>query len=135
MLKIIKKRTPEVIKDYYIEFLYKDDPEAGFMFPATSTGDPDFDKMPPAAKANYERCLTDPALKEPEFVEDERTYMNPAVGLCSCGQEIILDADYQGAVRCDCGKWYNIFGQELKDPEYWERDDDDYCFMACTEDL
>ena len=63
MLKIIKKRTPEVIKDYYIEFLYKDDPEAGFMFPATSTGEPDFDAMPPEAKANYERCLGEFAPK------------------------------------------------------------------------
>lgn len=134
MLKIIKERTPEVIKDRYIEFIYKDDPNAGFMFPATSTGEPDFDSMPPEAKANYERCLGElaPQFEEPEFVKDERTYMHPAVGLCSCGAEVILDAD---AVRCDCGKWYNIFGQELKDPKYWERDDDDYCFMACTEDL
>jgi hypothetical protein len=26
-----------------------------------------------------------------------------------------------GACQCEnCGQWYNIFGQELIDPEYWE---------------
>ena len=135
MLKIIKERTPEVIKDYYIEFLYKDDPNAGFMFPALPTGEPDFEHMPPEAKANYEKCLTDDRLTEAEFIKDEHTYMNPAVGLCSCGKEVILDGGYQGAVQCDCGKWYNLFGQSLIDPKYWYRDEDDYCFMSDTEYL
>jgi hypothetical protein len=28
-------------------------------------------------------------------------------------------------MRCEkCGQWYNLFGQALVDPEYWE--DDDY---------
>lgn len=26
-----------------------------------------------------------------------------------------------GDTQCDgCGQWYNAFGQELKDPEFWE---------------
>lgn len=28
-----------------------------------------------------------------------------------------------GACQCPkCGKWYNIFGQALLDPEFWEDD-------------
>lgn len=135
MLKIIKERTPETIIDYYLEFLYKDDPHAGYMFPANLDGTPAFDKMSKRAKANYESCLTDDRFMEPEFYTEEHTYMNPAVGRCSCGAEVVLDSDYAGAVRCDCGKWYNLYGQELRDPKYWERDDDDYCFMACAEDI
>ena len=50
--------------------------------------------------------------------------MNPALGLCSCGKEVVLESDYNGAVQCECGKWYNVFGQELIDPKYWEDDDD-----------
>ena len=122
MLRIIKERTPETIIDYYIEFTYKDDPNAGFMFPAYSNGDPKLSSMTSEAHANYEKCLTDDRLIGPEFIKNERTYINPAVGLCSCGKEVVLDADYQGAVRCDCGRWYNLFGQELRDPEYWEED-------------
>jgi hypothetical protein len=125
MLKIIKERTPETIIDYTIEFEYKDDPTSGFVFPANSDGTPALDKMPPEAKANYEKCLTDDRLTEAEFKVRKHTYMNPAVGECICGREVVLDADYMGAVQCECGRWYNLFGQELRDPEYWERDDDD----------
>lgn len=126
MLKIIKERTPEEIVDRYIEFLYKDDPNAGFMFPALPNGEPDFEHMTPEAKANYESCLTDDRLEKPEFKVDKRTYMNPAVGKCICGREVILDCGHEGAVRCECGRWYNLFGQSLIDPKYWYRDEDDY---------
>lgn len=124
MLKIIKERTPETTIDYYIDFIYKDDLNAGFSFPATSDGEVDFSRMSKEAKANYESCLTDDRLTGPEFNVEKHTYTNPAVGKCICGREVILDSDYYGAVVCDCGKWYNLFGQELKDPKYWK--DDEY---------
>ena len=124
MLTIIKERTPETLVDFRIEFTYKDDPNAGFCFPATPKGEPDYFFMPKEARANYEKCLTDDRLIGPEFTKTKRTYMNPAVGKCSCGREVVLECDYSGAVRCECGKWYNLFGQELRDPEYWE--DDEY---------
>ena len=126
MLKIIKERTPEVIKEYYIEFKYKDDPEAGFCFPANRRGAPKFSSMPPEAIRNYEACLTDKRLTAGEFVTRTHTYINPAVGLCSCGKEVILECDHSGAVQCECGRWYNLFGQSLIDPKYWYRDEDDY---------
>ncbi len=122
MLKIIKERTPETIKEYYINFWYKDDHEAGFCFPATRSGEPDFSCMSPEAKANYKACLTDERLTEGEFEVREWTYVNPAVGLCTCGKEVVLDCDHAGAVRCECGIWYNLFGQSLRDPKYWEED-------------
>ena len=124
MLKLIKERTPETLVDFRIEFTYKDDPNAGFCFPATPKGEPDYFFMPKEARANYEKCLTDDRLIGPEFTKTERTYMNPAVGKCSCGREVILDADYSGAVQCGCGQWYNLFGQELRDPRYWEEDEE-----------
>jgi hypothetical protein len=122
MIKIIKERTPVTVKEYYIEFNYKDDPEAGFCFPATIHGDPDFASMPPEAIANYEACLTDDRLTEAEFEVREWTYVQPAVGECSCGQEVVLESGYEGATQCECGRWYSIFGQSLKDPKYWEED-------------
>lgn len=122
MLKIIRERTPEVIIDRYIEFLYKDDPNAGFMFPALPNGEVDFDHMSQEAKDNYSTCLSDERLTEPEFIVDKRTYANPAVGKCICGREVVLECDYAGVLKCDCGRWYNLFGQELRDPRYWEED-------------
>ena len=126
MLRIIKERTPETIREYYIEFRYKDDPEAGFCFPANRRGAPKFFSMPPEAIRNYEACLTDKRLTAGEFVTRTHTYINPAVGLCSCGKEVILECDHSGAVQCECGRWYNLFGQSLIDPKYWYRDEDDY---------
>ena len=124
MLKIIKERTPETIIEYYLEFKYKDDPDAGFCFPATPQGEPDFSRMTFEAAANYNACLTDERLTEMEFNKHKWTYMNPAIGICSCGRDVVLDSDYMGAVQCECGRWYNLFGQELRDPKYWE--DDEY---------
>jgi hypothetical protein len=122
MLKIVRERTPAIITEYYLEFKYKDDPNAGFCFPATHTGDPDFDRMGDEAIANYQACLTDKRLTEEEFTRHKWTYMNPAIGICSCGRDVVLECDHAGAVRCECGKWYNLFGQELLDPKYWEED-------------
>jgi hypothetical protein len=126
MLKIIRERIPERIKEYRIEFMYKDDPEAGFSFPATQYGDPDWSKMGSEMLANYEACLSDKRLTEGEFKTLEWTYMNPALGQCSRGRAVTLECDHAGAVMCECGKWYNLFGQELRDPQYWEEDDEDY---------
>ena len=125
-MKIIKERTPVTIKEYRINFWYDAYQNAGFCFPANRDGTPDFTKMCPAAKANYEKCLVDKELMEPEFEVKTYTYMEPAIGKCSCGREVVLDADYMGAVRCECGRWYNLFGQSLIDPKYWYRDEDDY---------
>ena len=122
MIKLIRKRYPVTVREYYIEFKYKDDPEAGFCFPATVHGDPDFSQMCEEMRANYEACLTDERLTEGEFETRGWTYMEPALGICRCGREVVLDSDYQGAVRCECGQWYNLYGQELLPPEMWEED-------------
>ena len=122
MITIIKERTPVTTTDYYIDFTYKDDPNAGFSFPATKTGTPDFARMTTEAKVNYDRCLTDERLLGPEFQTEEHTYTEPAIGRCICGREVELVSEYMGACQCECGKWYNVFGQELVDPKYWEED-------------
>lgn len=122
MLQIVKEREHVTTTDYYLEFNYKDDPESGFWFPANKDHTPAFDKMSPAAAANYKNCLTDDRLTEAEFTTDTRTYIEPAVGKCRCGAEVLLDpaGSYMGAVSCRCGRWYNLFGQSLKEPRYWE---------------
>lgn len=122
MLEIIKERTPVTVTDYRIEFHYKDDPEAGYSFPANKDRTPALDKMSKDAMANYESCLTDNRFTGAEFITNTRSYTEPAVGRCSCGSEVILASSYMGAVQCNCGKWYNVFGQSLKDPKYWKEE-------------
>lgn len=124
MLKIIKERTRETVTEYYIEFSYKDDPDSGFSFPANKDGTVALDKMYPEGIANYKMCCTRTDLIGPDFNTRTYTYSDPAIGKCTCGREVVLDSNYYGAVSCECGRWYNLFGQELLDPKYWEEDYD-----------
>ena len=130
-MEIIKERSVRVEKEYYINFDCKDDTSCGFIFPANPDESPALDKMPEEAKMNYFACEASTNKFNRWFEERDVKVVEPAIGRCACGSEVDLDADfsYHGAVRCEkCGQWYNIFGQKLVDPEYWEEDDDDYYY-------
>ncbi len=61
-------------------------------------------------------------LTGPVVNEFQRIYTKPAVGRCECGAEVELRNQYMGACECSgCGRWYNLFGQELLPPEQWEQ--------------
>lgn len=126
MLEIIKERTVRTEKSYWINFDRKDDSSCGFIFPANSDGTPALDKMPEEAKTNYFACEANTDEFDRWLEEREEQVVDYAVGRCKCGAEVeLFDGAWMGAVQCEkCGKWYNIYGQELIDPEYWE--DDDY---------
>ena len=128
-MEIIKERNVRIEKSYWINFDSKADSSWGFIFPANSDGSPVLEQMSDEAKKNYYECEASTNTYNRWFEEREHTIIEPAVGKCVCGCEVELDADfaYHGAVQCEkCGQWYNLFGQKLIDPEYWEMDDDDY---------
>lgn len=119
MLTNITPREHKTIREYYIDFFRDED--GGFSFPC----DPDgaLYELPPAAKENYEWCMEHP--EEFKFWNVltiyERNYTENASGDCICGNRVELWDQYQGACECEkCGRWYNLFGQELLRPEYWE---------------
>lgn len=122
MIKIIQERTHKTITEYHIEFQYEDDPNSGFCFPANKDHTPALEQMCPEAIVSYNRCLNNDRLIGPKFTTNTYSYTEPAIGRCICGSEVVLDSDYMGAVQCECGRWYNIFGQSLRDPKYWEED-------------
>lgn len=126
MLEIIKERKVRIEKEYYINFDCRDDDSCGFIFPANPDETPALDKMPAEARRNYCECEMNVDLYNRWFEEREVKVVDYAVGKCRCGAEVELTDDaWMGAVQCEkCGKWYNIYGQELRDPKYWE--DDDY---------
>ena len=126
MLEIIKERKVRYEKEYYINFDCKDDHSCGFIFPAYFNDEtPAFDKMTEEAKKNYYACLADKDTYDRWFEEREVRVVDYAVGKCKCGHEVeLVDEAWMGAVQCEkCGKWYNIYGQELVDPKYWEEDE------------
>jgi hypothetical protein len=49
------------------------------------------------------------------------TYVEPATGTCQCGRTVVLDGDYFGeGIDCECGRIYNMAGQELAPRSQWE---------------
>ena len=120
MLKNIIQRTPVEIIERSIEFT--DGDGCGFSFDCDENGTPKFSCD--AAKQNYEYAMAHPECFTGQFnkvVIYKRKYVEPAHGICRCGEDVTLYDEYQGACACPkCGQWYNMYGQELIDPEYWE---------------
>lgn len=122
MLKNIKPREPVEVKEYHIEFTNSEG--GGFSFNATADGQILIDNE--SQRVNYEYALAHPEKFDVEFNKfTVRTYYytENASGTCSCGNIVELYNQYMGACQCDnCGRWYNLFGQELLAPEFWEED-------------
>lgn len=120
MLKNITRREYTYEREYYLAF---DDSEGnGFAFPCDAHGN--LLPMEDAAMRNYKDCMAHPEKWERwnkvEFYT--RKHVTPAHGTCTCGREVALIDEYCGACQCECGRWYNLFGQELVAPEHWEDD-------------
>lgn len=128
MLENFVPRTPKEITEYHIEFMYERN--CGLSFECDENGNIDFGNNE-AARKNYEYAMAH-SEEYPycfnKLVKSTRRYMNPAHGTCNCcGTEVYLENQYCGACECPtCGRWYNLFGQQLIDPEGWEDDEYDY---------
>lgn len=121
MLKNYVEET-EVSREYYREFTYLDGC-GGFSFPCDRDGKPAED-MNECAKANYAWAMAHPEqFSEYNEFRVEVNRFTRRHGTCSCGTEVDLWDQYYGACQCPkCGQWYNLFGQSLVSPEYWETD-------------
>lgn len=122
MLKDIKPRE-RITEDLYEIRFFKDE-DGGFAFPCDKDGN--LFPMTEAARKNYVWCMANPERfrycwnKKHHY---QYTYTQEAIGKCECGAVVTLRNQYLGACECEnCGRWYNLFGQELKDPKYWEED-------------
>ena len=92
----------------------------GYSFPCHADGSPDTSDQNYACwKDNLDKCLSHPEQYiDQGMVVVKHHYTEPAVALCSCGEKVHLNGDAQ----CVCGQWYNAWGQELLDPQYWGDD-------------
>lgn len=123
------KRGEYVTKTAY-ELQFYVDNYGGFAFPCDSEGNILADEMTQAAIDNYNWCM-DPANRDKfkgcfNYVHETfHSWREPNTGTCHCGNEMVLVSEYLGACECpNCGRWYNIFGQELNNPDTWSQGDD-----------
>lgn len=123
-MKIIKGRSHVTHTEYRRFYEYDDMPNAGFSFPSDPQGNVDVASLPDVAKGSYAACLTGVVrtVDGPKKVIDRgveaftHSYHEPAIGLCSCGREVILDGF---TCPCDCGADYNSAGQRLAPRSQW----------------
>lgn len=118
MLEIIKQSGIETITERSIDF-YNEDGDICLGFPVDDNGDV---IITPVNKENYEfgmmKCAE--GLWTKRINKNIRHFRTNTVARCYCGAEIELYNEYLGACECPvCGRWYNIFGQEVKNPEEW----------------
>lgn len=112
--------------DYELGF-FPETWDCGFAFPCDKNGIVNVKSLEPEARANYEYCVSNPQdFKYFAKVQTiHRHYIENATGVCSCGNRIELWDEYMRACECPhCGKWYNLFGQELNHPDTWKDGDD-----------
>lgn len=60
-----------------------------------------------------------------KIIEEETIVGRTRYGICPiCGSRVYFSCGRwraaDGVTECDCGQWYNVFGQALKPPEEWE---------------
>lgn len=128
MLKNFVRQDTKTVVRYSLVFT--DGDGNGYSFPCDADGVV-VDNLPPEAKENLKWCFEHPDEFEvyDEIERYEDRVVEHAHGTCTCGNEVYLYDEYYGACRCEkCGRWYNMFGQELLDPKYWEKDpaDEEY---------
>ena len=122
MIKNYKSGERHTVIEYRLVF--DDGCYSGFSFPCDVNGKLLEDEITnPAAYKNYQFCLEHPEqfVRFNEIESREYTQRDNPTGTCHCGNHVVLYDAYMGACQCEkCGQWYNLFGQELVDPKYWE---------------
>ena len=132
MLKNIVERQTKIVVTFHLVFERDDVGNSGYIFDCDEQGNPIFDpEYEECQRANYERALAagpeEFACSYNRFIRRHNRVTENAHGTCICGEEVELYDQYRGACQCPkCGRWYNLFGQSLIDPQYWEDDCDEY---------
>lgn len=122
MLKNIQPRTHDYVEEYRLSYYWNDCPGAGFSFPCTRDGKIIEDQlMTDLGMDNYISCrdgIFDVTFEG--IINYSKTMTSPAYGECDCGRTVYLDYDYGHGIDCECGRIYNLSGQELAPRSQWE---------------
>lgn len=119
-------------EETYYELVFDDGRGNGLCFPCDKDGNIlpapehpslDHNKVDEARQRNLQDALAHPEryVRFNKVIRETHEYKEMAHGTCKCGYELYLYNQYLGACECpECGRWYNLFGQELTPPDQWE---------------
>lgn len=102
------------------ELVFDDGHDNGYVFHIEDDGELVLNDY---NRPSYEYCLAHPEkfARYNQIVKRKRIYKEYASGICDCGKRIELYNQYLGACECPyCGRWYSLFGQNLKNPDEWD---------------
>ena len=126
MIRDFRRSWVEEIIEY--ELVFYVERGCGLGFPCDENGNVDRSKLSEPAIKNLDYALAHPEKYPYAWNKVEKTvrhYRNPASGICHCGVRIDLIDEDMWACQCyNCGQWWNLAGQELKDRSQWEEGDD-----------
>ena len=109
-------------RDYAL--VYEDKQGNGYSFPCDEGGNILWGKIssPTAVKRSLDYCKEHSEKWNGKNGEIVTLISRSHYGICPCcGRKVYLNGEgYFGAFECECGQWYNVFGQALKPPEDWE---------------
>lgn len=118
MARIISSRARVERVEYRRSFEWWDMPGAGFSFDADVQGNVDPASLKPAARENYEKCMSGEFhVVDRGLVIYRSGYWTPAVLKCDCGAKVPLEGFTNTCDRCHAD--YNMSGQRLADRSQW----------------
>jgi len=114
-MKIIKQRERKTKVRYYLSFEWNDTPGCGFNFDCDENGKV---LTTDANNANYQKCISGEYDVIAEGIKkSEWSYTDPAIGKCSCGEEVVLSSFTNTCDKCD--RDYNMQGDLLAHRSQW----------------
>lgn len=123
-MEIIKERTHATRQWHEINFFLKENNEVCAGYVCDENGIFLKEENSPEAYQNYLKDCNNSNLYSHKKVWTQH-YTENAIGKCECGEEVELRNEYLGACECPhCGRWHNLFGQELNPPETWSSGED-----------
>jgi hypothetical protein len=118
MGRIVKPGRRVTVVQYYREFVWKDEPGAGFSFQSDPAGNVDTLAHNPGQREQFKRCLQDPNLIDKGVRRYEWVHWDPAQLECDCGTVFALTDVFLSTCPA-CGADYNGSGQRLAPRSQW----------------
>jgi hypothetical protein len=109
----IKSHIREWVEySYTIFYELVEYPEDGYNFVCDMHGEINFNNLTPQALEDYQKCESDEyAVIYRGLQRHEQRNHEPAIGICSCGDEVVLESFTNECTGCN--REYNSCGQEL----------------------
>jgi len=115
-MKIIKQRERKTNVRCYLSFKWSDTLGSSFSFDCDENGN--VLPMQKEANNNYQKCINGEYDVIAEGIQkDKWSYTEPAIGKCSCGEEVILSSFTNTCDKCDSD--YNMQGDLLAPRSQW----------------